>query len=227
MPRRLPLAQVTAVVAILAVSLAIITGYFLGRPAAQQDDGRGVGTAGVASVATAGGPDERAYTTAAKGIWRRAMGGLEGLNAVVATDDLERIAGVAGELRVRFDVLALDALYLEPPAEMEGAQESLLRALEQSATMLGRADALASEPMDEDAAVSNAELLYAAAQQARSAYQNVAAEMQGLKLSTSVWDGLPRIAELAATERSRQPAQDEWPGTTRPWTAPAREWPTR
>ncbi len=227
MPRQLPLAQVTAVVAVLAVSMAIITGYFLGRPAAQQDDGRGVGTAGIASVATAGGPDGKAYTTAAKGIWRRAMGGLEGLHSVVATDDLERIAGVAGELRVQFDVLALDALYLEPSAQMADAHESLLRALKESATMLGRADALASEPMDEDAAVSNAELLYAAAQQARSAYQKTAAEMPGLKLSTRVWDGLPRIAELAATERSREPEQDEWSSTTRRWTSPAREWPTR
>ena len=227
MPRRLRLGQVTAVMAVLAISMAIITGYFLGRPASYQDDRRGIGTAGVAAIATAGGTDEKAYTTATKDIWHRAMGGLEDLRAVVATGDLERIASVAGELRVRFDVLALDALYLDPAAQMEDAHESLLRALKESATMLGRVDALASNPKDEDAAVSNAELLYAAAQQARSAYQKVAAETPGLKLSRGVWDGLPGIAELAEAERRRQPEQGERPSTTRRWTAPAPEWPTR
>ena len=221
MPTRLRPVQVMAILSVLVISLAAVTGYYVWHPPWSADGARRGATAGGASMAMLSGDADSAYRMAVRDVWRTAMTGLERFRIAMATGDLQRIARAAGELRVEFDVLAIDVRYIEPPASRESMHRSLLRSIEQSAAMFERAEALASDPLDEDAVTSNAELLSAAAQQARAAYEGARAEAgrMGLGGSTSVWGHLDAIATLAREERMREAEGGGRPGSVRGWGA--------
>jgi len=167
---------------------------------------------------------EGAYAAVVRDIWGSATVALRSFHAAVAERNLRKIAGAARDLRIRFDVLAIDARYLEPPAEMEHVHQSLLTAIDRSSAMFDRADALAANALDEDTAIRNAELLSAAAKQARAAYESVQAESDGLALalSASVWSDVEAIAEIADEQRRReserrQASTSRWEPDTDAW----------
>jgi hypothetical protein len=226
LPGRLRPAQVVGILAVLTVTMAFVTGYWVWGPTLRESRGQRGATVGMASLALVDGGARGTYDAVVRDVWRDAVTELNRFGAVVGERDLRRIASVAGGLRVRFDVLAIDVRYLEPPAGMRGLHGSLLRAVERSAAMFEWAEALASDPLDEDAATSNAELLAAAAQQARAAYEEAQRQANALQpaLSTQVWRDIERIAALAAEQRTRRPGSGGWSSREGRWGRGAAQW---
>ncbi|MFQ5808130.1 MAG: hypothetical protein ACE5JM_00810 [Armatimonadota bacterium] len=219
MPRHLPPAHVMAIVLVLGISLAAITGYYAYGPGprgSQAGAAMGTGGASMAMMETGG---DRAYEVIVKDVWRDAMTALEHFGLVVAGGDLSEIADAAGETRVQFDVLAIDVRYARPPEAMESAHRALLTAIERTATMLHWAEALAADPLDEDAVTRNAELFSVAAQQARAAYEEAEAGLSDRRVRTSVWDEMGRIAALVRERRAGETEASDRPRSVRAWEA--------
>jgi regulator of protease activity HflC (stomatin/prohibitin superfamily) len=219
MPRHLPAAHVMAIVLVLGISLAAITGYYAYGPTLSGSQARAVGGTGGASLGTMAADGAPTYEAVARPAWRDAVAALERFRSVVAAGDLVQIAAAAGEIRVQFDVLAIDVRYAHPPEEMESAHRTLLTAIERTATMFDRAEALAAEPLDRDAATRNAALLSVAARQARAAYQEAEAAGAEPRISMGVWDEMDRIAKLVEDRRHHEAETTDRPGTAWAWEA--------
>ena len=217
--RDLRSARLTVILAVVAVSLAGITGYFVGRPPESPQAGRHVAAPGPASMAGSEGEAQRAYELSVRELWGSVARGLVRFEIAVEGGDLAKISSTAGELRVNFDVLAIDLRRLQPPKALEGLHGSFLAAIEHSATMFERADALAANALDADASTANAELLSAAAQQAEAAFESLRTQATDVlpRLNSDVWQDVTTISSLAAQKRTRQPQDAERSRPTGHW----------
>lgn len=95
MPLGLRPRQIVAILSVLVVSLAAITGYYVWRPLPYGGSQGSAATPGIASMAMVDGDAEDTYVTAVEDVWRNAMAELERFRTVVVRRNLRKKLGSA------------------------------------------------------------------------------------------------------------------------------------
>lgn len=188
---------------VILLPLVGIAAYYASKRFAPAARSSAASSARMAPTAMIPDQGDDAYVMAVQDIWGKAMVAFQRFGSATSEGNLRDIAEVACELRIELDVLGLDAYDVEPPTDMASAHKSLLAALDHFSLVFERAETLASNPLDEGAAGRSAELLSAAAQQARSADAALRAEIDELEplLSVEVWTHVNAVGEMAKEAR--------------------------